>query len=242
VLRNTPVLAVIPVRSGSKGIAGKNLVEIGGLTLLERTIQYALACPGVDAVQVTTDCPKMYAVAERYGVAAPSLRPRHLAVDDARTSDVIAEHVLAESPLGQSCYVLLLQVTSPLRTLADAKRIFAMMEEDKSATGLIAVCTCQDHPLKSLKLDQSRLRPYFDVQPFAPRQSFPKAVHSNGAFYLTDSELLLRTRSFIDASTIAYEMPRERSINLDHPIDLKILEALVETGRVRLEDLSAFHG
>lgn len=237
-LRNTPVIAVIPVRGGSKGIPGKNLAKIGGLSLLERAILFAKACRGVDAVRVSTDCPAMQAVAEQHGVAMPSLRPKRLAEDATCTADVVVEHVLADWPAKQPCFVLLLQATSPLRTLADAENIFAMMESDVFAQTLISVCTSAEHPLKSLKLEQGRLRSYFDVQPFAPRQSFPKAVHSNGAFYLTDSDLLARTRSFIDDKTLAYEMPRERSINLDEPIDLEILRALVETGRVRMENLS----
>ena len=74
-IRNQPLTAVIPVRGGSKGIPGKNLHRLGKDTLLERSIKRAQRCPYIDQVVVSTDHPRMHAIARAYGAAMPSLRP-----------------------------------------------------------------------------------------------------------------------------------------------------------------------
>ena len=69
-IRNQEVTAIIPVRGGSKGIPRKNLLDLGGDTLLERAIKFAAASPLVSRTIVTTDDPEMHEIAGRYGVAA----------------------------------------------------------------------------------------------------------------------------------------------------------------------------
>ncbi|HIF09607.1 MAG TPA: acylneuraminate cytidylyltransferase family protein, partial [Sneathiellales bacterium] len=110
-IRGKPVLAIIPVRAGSKGIPGKNLKTVGRDTLLERTIKLSKACTFVDQTVVSTDDETMFGVAQRHGVSSPSLRPAALATDNALTIDVVL-HTL-ESISFVKGYVLLLQVTTP---------------------------------------------------------------------------------------------------------------------------------
>ena len=73
------VLAVVPARGGSKGIPGKNMKRLGGLTLVGRATQLAASLPWVDQVIVSTDDPEIAAEVMRQGGDAPFLRPEHLA-------------------------------------------------------------------------------------------------------------------------------------------------------------------
>ena len=66
-LKGEPLTAVIPARGGSKGIPGKNLYRLRGVTLLERAIRLAEGCARVDRTLVTTDDPEMHAIAARMG-------------------------------------------------------------------------------------------------------------------------------------------------------------------------------
>ena len=49
------VVAVIPARAGSKGIPGKNLMQVAGRSLVARAVDSAGAAGLIDAVYVSTD-------------------------------------------------------------------------------------------------------------------------------------------------------------------------------------------
>src|SRR3546814_14301319 len=66
---------------------------MGGISLLERTVRLAARCPRLDRTLVSTDSPDMHALAERFGVASPALRPAHLASSSARSAAVVADLV-----------------------------------------------------------------------------------------------------------------------------------------------------
>lgn len=235
-IRNQPLTAVIPVRGGSKGIPGKNLHRLGKDTLLERSIKRALRCRYVDRVVVSTDHPEMHAIAQRLGVAAPSLRPAELATDNAKTVDVVLQ--LVESvPIDQG-YIVLLQVTSPLCTLADLNALCAAFEAAPAEAEAIVSLVRHDspHPDKIQKIDHGCVKSYLGKESMVARQSLPEVYSLNGAFYLTHRDVLRSRRTFMPAHTVPFVMPPERSVNLDHPIDLIVLDALVEKGYYTIEE------
>ena len=111
------ITAIIPARAGSKGIPGKNLWSYQGVTLLERAIQLGRGSPRVGRVLVSTDSMEMQSLALASGAECPSLRPVYLAADTA-TSSAVVEHLIKQHAI-TSDHLLLLQVTSPLRTSDD---------------------------------------------------------------------------------------------------------------------------
>jgi CMP-N,N'-diacetyllegionaminic acid synthase len=235
-IRSQPLTAVIPVRGGSKGIPGKNLYRLGRDTLLERTIKLAKNCPYVDRILVTTDNPEMYAIAKSYDVAAPVLRPAYLANDNAKTIDVVL-HQIETAPIDAG-YVLLLQVTSPLRTLADLNALCRIFDEANSATEAIASLVQHDapHPDKIQKIENGVVVSYLGKESMVARQQLPKVYALNGAFYLTHRDVLIKRRTFMPEQTLPFIMPEERSLNLDGKLDLFLLEALLEKGLISLEE------
>ena len=86
------VIAIIPARAGSKRMPHKNVLQLNGISLLERAIQAAQAARYVDRVIVTTDDPKAMYLAGKCG-AELKIRPDHLATDDADLVDVL-QHAL----------------------------------------------------------------------------------------------------------------------------------------------------
>lgn len=235
-LRGKKVYAVIPVRGGSKGIPGKNLYRLGNDTLLERTIKLGRACPYVDHVLVSTDDPVMFAIAEKYRAGTPRLRPAHLATDTARTVDVVLD-LMSEVDIGDS-YILLLQVTSPLRTLADLNGFMDVFQSNaEQVEGIVSLVAHDDpHPDKIQKIENGTVCSYLGVESMVPRQSLPKVYRLNGAFYMTHADVLRSKHTFLPERTIPYVMPKERSINLDNMMDLYLLEALVSRKIVQIEE------
>lgn len=124
------ILAVIPVRGGSKGIPRKNLRDVAGKPLVAWTIEQALAAgPGVE-VLVSTDDAEIAAVARDFGAQVPFLRPAELAIDTAPTEPTI-EHALAwwREHRGEPDGVMLLQATSPIRLPGTVARAVAEFRE-----------------------------------------------------------------------------------------------------------------
>lgn len=225
-IRGEKLTAIIPARSGSKGIPGKNLLKIEGETLIERTIKKARESDYVDNIWVTTDDPEMYSIAEKLGAAPPNLRPSHLATGDARTIDAVS-HVLKDTNTS-SGYVLLLQVTTPLWTIEDLNNLCRTFEENPDAEGIISVVKHDaPHPEKIMKIDHGWLQPYLGGNPSVPRQSLPDVYALNGAFYLASISNLTEEKGFILKKSIPFIMPAERSVNLDGPLDLALLKGLL---------------
>jgi CMP-N,N'-diacetyllegionaminic acid synthase len=234
-LKSEPLTAIIPARGGSKGIPGKNLYRIGGDTLLERSIKLATNSPRVDRAVVTTDDPEMLELARALGAAPPFLRPAELATDEANAVDAIV-HLVETLPV-ETGYVLLLQPTTPLRTLADIEDICRSFEEAQEARAIVSLVRHEaPHPDKIQKLEDGYVQSYLGTSSSRPRQAMREVYALNGAFYLTHRDTLVSERSFMPERTLPYLMPPERSINLDTPFDLEVLEALIAKGTVTPEE------
>jgi CMP-N,N'-diacetyllegionaminic acid synthase len=234
-LNGKKVWAIIPARGGSKGIPRKNLYKLGNETILERTIRLAKSCVYVDEVVVSTDDHEMYEIAKKHGVNSPALRPEHLATDEASTIDVVLD-LMKELNICDA-YVLLLQTTSPLRNEEDIKNLFKEFEAkiDKADAIVSLTAHSEPHPNKIQKIEGDYVASYLGCESSVPRQSLPKVFKLNGAFYMIDSEILKKEKTFIPKKTIPFVMPEERSVNIDHPYDLCLLETLIERGIVNVD-------
>ena len=234
-VKNKKVVAIIPVRGGSKGIPRKNLYRLDGKdTLLERTIKQGLSCPSIDRVIVSTDDEEMDAIAQQYKVNAPSLRPALLSNDRALTVDVIL-HLIAECAIEDS-YICLLQTTAPLRTLEDLNGMFKVFAENAVDADSIVSLTAHDdpHPNKIQKIENGFVSSYLGGESMVPRQQLPKVYRLNGAFYMTHQKNLVMGRSFFTGKTLPYILPKERSVNLDTMMDLYLLESMVDKGIIAI--------
>ena len=90
-----PILAVIPARSGSKGLPGKNVRTFAGLPLIAHSIRLAKLCPEIARCVVSTDSEEIAEIARAHGGDVPFLRPAELAQDDTPMWPVV-QHSLRE--------------------------------------------------------------------------------------------------------------------------------------------------
>ncbi len=123
------VVAFIPARSGSKGIPGKNLADLGGKPLIAHSILAALQCSLINRVIVTTDSNEIAEVARHWGAETPFLRPPELSHDSASLGDVIA-HLLQALSLKEG-YVpeayITLYPTHPFRSRRLMEELTALL-------------------------------------------------------------------------------------------------------------------
>lgn len=219
------VLALIPARGGSKGVPGKNIREIGGKPLIAWTIDAAKGARCVDRVILSSDDADIIRVAKEYGCEVPFVREARLAQDDTTTMEVVFD-TLERCP-GYD-WVLLLQPTSPLRSADDIDRAAerCLLHD---APACVSVCMAQESPywMFTMRADD-QLEPLLPNFQLTRRQDLPPIYSLNGAIYLARTEWLRQQKKFIAQGTVSYEMPVQRSIDIDSESDFQQLKIFLE--------------
>lgn len=224
-IKGQHVLALIPARGGSKGVPRKNVRMVGGKPLIAWTIEAARNSSFIDAVVVSTDDAEIAAIACAHGAEIPFMRGLDLSSDTARSIDVALD-AIERCPGYQ--WVVLLQPTSPLRNARDIDQALSLCINSKS-TSCVSLTEVEAHPDWMFTLgNDSTLTPYAIGSLATRRQDLPSVYTLNGAIYVADTDWLVKNRSFIGPGTIGYEMPRERSLDIDEEMDFKMLELLTE--------------
>ena len=225
------VLAIIPARGGSKGLPGKNIKELCGKPLIAWSIETAKACSNVDRIVVSTDDRKIAEIAKKYGAEVPFMRPAELATDTASTIDVIFHTTewLKKHEDFQPAYILLLQPTSPLRTVKDIEGAIQILKA-KDARAVVSVCETDHHPWWSNTLpEDGNMRNFLKPEILNKRrQDLPVFYRLNGAIYLAETSYLYENNGFFGPETFAYKMPKEHSVDIDSNVDLKLAQVLLD--------------
>ncbi|SEK25555.1 N-acylneuraminate cytidylyltransferase [Blastococcus sp. DSM 46786] len=212
-------VAVVPARAGSRGLPGKNLMTVGGSSLVARAVRSAREA-GIEQVVVSTDGPDIAAEAERLG-ATVVRRPVELSTGSSRTVSALL-HVARALDLPDDATVVLLQPTSPLRTSGDVRAVLERHALGDVRTTL-TVTPAEHHPYKQLLVapDGSArpVRTWPDLE--APRQELPEALRINGAVYATALGAMRAADAVIVPDVAAIPMPAERSIDVDTRDDLE---------------------
>jgi CMP-N-acetylneuraminic acid synthetase len=212
------VIAIIPARGGSKGIPDKNLALLDGRPLIEWTVTAAQGSNRFAHIVVSTDSERIAEASSSMG-AEIVMRPSELAQDDSPTISAVM-HALSHF---EAKTVVLLQPTSPLRTSDD---IGAAMDLHL-ATERPVISVTPAKPWLFTKDSEGGLVQFTST--LDQRQS-TLVFAPNGAIYIASAELLRVGKTWW-YNAVAYEMPPERSVDIDTPTDLLIAEALLSNSR-----------
>ena len=222
-------IAVIPARSGSKGLKNKNIMELNGKPLMAYTIEAALSSGIFDCVHVSTDS-EMYAeIAREYGADVPFLRLKELSGDTISSWDALRYVMERYQELGREFeYVTLLQPTSPLRDAKDIENAYKIFEE-KNADAVISVCELE-HSIQicnTLGDNQSMYR-FIDSNKVGARQLGETFYRLNGAIYMQKSEMLMNHQNLYNENSYAYVMDKIHSIDIDDAFDFRMAQMAME--------------
>lgn len=230
-IRGKSVLAIITARGGSKGVPRKNLREVGGKPLLAWTIEAGKKSRYIDRLILSSEDGEIISTARSWSCEVPFARPAELARDETPAIDAVL-HAVDLLPEKYD-YVMLLQPTAPLRRAAD---IDGCLEAclDHQAPACVTVAEVDQSPFWMYRLDASRLVPLIEQQRLTYRRQDLQPVYIlNGAVYVAQTPWLQQHRTFLTAATVAHIMPRERSLDVDTELDLKICELLLSGSEVR---------
>ncbi len=241
-MTTTPkVLAVIPARSGSRGLPRKNVMPLLGKPLMHYAIGTALETPGIDKVIVSTDDEEFAKVANLGGAETPFLRPPELSGSRVTLIHVMKHALDFYDEQGVHFdAVLSVQATAPLLTSATLAK---MLELFRSKEGCTAVATAspirRGHPWLAKRLvgpNEDEAIDFVELPEGTvryPRQIRPGAFYFNGCAFLRHRSLLEDPDPPTNAlggrpSVVVIE--DEESINIDDMFDFKIAE-LLQAGR-----------
>ncbi|MFA5974901.1 MAG: acylneuraminate cytidylyltransferase family protein [Elusimicrobiota bacterium] len=230
--RSPIILAIIPARGGSKGIPHKNIKRLIGKPLLQYSIEAARKSRRLTDYMVSTDSRSIRAIALKLRCPTPFLRPHRLATDRASTLSVLQHAALFfERRTGLKVdAVMSLQPTAPLRTPEDIDRCIGLLQKYPRADSVVSFYVADNaHPNYMYVTTGPYVKPLLGKKatPFQRRQEFKPVLVRNGAIYLVRRHILFGASSLVGNKIIPYLMPRERSINIDHPFDFQLAAILL---------------
>lgn len=224
------ILGIIPARSGSKGVPGKNIKLLGNKPLIQFTIEAALASKSLHTVMVSTDGEDIANVCRSAGAEVPFIRPANLALDTTSSIDVVI-HVLEYYRSLQDSFdaICLLQPTSPFRPTGFIDSCVQQFI-DSQADALISVLPVP-HEYNPHWTFESKEGSYLKIatgesEIIKRRQDLPQAYFRDGSVYLTQSDIILQQKSFLGQKTAFKVSDPARYVNIDTPDDWEKAELL----------------
>ena len=224
------ILALIPARGGSKRLPGKNIRLLGGKPLIIWSIDVAKGMPEISDILVSTDDPSIATVCKEAGTIVPWLRPAELATDIASSVDVVL-HALDwyEAEKGPVDAIILLQPTSPLRTVKSIRRAVAMFTQTGGRQPVVSVSPASSHPDWCFRTTATSMEPYMGWGNLGKRsQDQELAWALNGAIYIISPDRLREERTFVTTDAQPFHMSDMReAIDIDDEIDFKLCETYI---------------
>ncbi len=225
-------IAIIPARSGSKGLPNKNILMLLDKPILAYTIEAAIKSKSFEKVIVTTDSLEYKEIAKKYG-AEVVIRNEELSNDNA-SSYMVIKDILDKNLELEYDYFVLLQPTSPFRNsehiiesiIKFEKNInnfdFLVSVAESSKSSVLIKEIAQDESLKNYDIDFSNYK----------RQKF-KEYYPNGAIFIGKKEEYLLKKDFFGKKSIAYFMNKEDSIDIDDRLDFELAILVMNTKNKR---------
>ncbi len=219
------ILFLIPARSGSKGLPGKNTKLLGAKTLIEYSIDFALEnFTNSDELCISTNDDLVLEIAKKRGITIPFIRPDQLSNDTASSYDVIMHALNHYETINKKFdAVLLLQPTSPFRKNEDLQSL--IKEFDKNVDMVVSVKIAKENPYFTLFenssdgfIEKSKLG-LFDR-----RQDTPEVYAFNGSMYLISVDSLKKSKLGDFKKIKKIIMPEERSVDIDTFADWSLAE------------------
>jgi len=193
------ILAIIPCRSGSKGIKNKNIIDIFGKPLIYYSIFFAKKCKFIDKVLVSTDSKEYQKIAQKYGAEVPFLRPSKISTDNSLDVDFFKHALkwLKKNQGYQPDYVIHLRPTSPIRKIKILQKAINIIKKNKKITSIRSISLLnksaykiwflkKNFLLKSITKNKSNF-----LEPCnAPRQKLKKTYFQNGVYDIFNVKII----------------------------------------------------
>jgi CMP-N-acetylneuraminic acid synthetase len=221
------VLAIIPARSGSQRLKNKNITLFFKKPLIYWTIKSAINSRIIDEVVVTSDSKKILNLSKRYGVNYLIKRSLKLSDSKADSWDVVRNTVLKLKKKIEFDYIVLLQITSPLRTAFDIDKCLKIFSNSK-VTGIVSANNIRELSNWIFKLRNKNFYKYFKsrLKKNIIKNRFNNNL-INGAIYAFKKNEIFRKNFFYKKSVKIFKMKPQLSIDIDDKLDLYVAKKII---------------
>ena len=223
------IIAVIPARSGSKGVTNKNIRELAGRPLIGYSIMVAKMAKLIDRIIVSTDSEKYASLAIEYGAEVPFLRPSEYSGDKSTDYDFV-KHLLdwlADNDDVLPDYIVHLRPTTPFRDPDVLDNAIRKFMNNTEATSLRSAHETPETAYKQFELDDKYFKTIctgsFDLDDANnSRQSFPETYTPNGYVDILKTSHILRKNLLHGNRVMGYIT--DFTIEVDSEEDFEFLE------------------
>lgn len=225
------ILCIIPARSGSKGLPGKNIMNFKGKPMLTWSIEHAQKSKYADTIKiiVSTDSEKYAKIACEYGAETPFLRPQEISGDLSSDYECIKHCVdwLKENENYESDIILHLRPTQPCREVDDIdKCLDIFIENRENYDSLRTVIQFEKSPFKMYSIDDNQLKPLFNeingiIEPYnQARQILPQCYLHNGYIDILNTSIV-QSGTISGNNILPYIMDCNNNVDIDNIDDFK---------------------
>ena len=239
-MKTHEVLALIPARSGSKGIPHKNIRRLTGKPLLAHSIEHALKSKLITRTIVSTDSQSYVEIAREYGAETPFLRPPDIS-QDLSTDLEVFEHALKwlkknENYIPDICVHL--RPTYPLRKVEDINKVIQVLIDDPSIDSARTVTLAPETPFKMwFRGNNDFLTPVIKTNikdaHNLPRQGLPRVYLQNACIDAVRTEVILKKKSMTGSKIFGYIM--NENLDIDSSSQWEIVKEKLEQQNNLLE-------
>lgn len=217
------IYGLITARGNSKGIPNKNMREINGYPLIYYSAKAALKSKYFEKVFLSTDSENIAKYGKSLGLEIPYLRPQNLAQDDSKSIDSV-KHLIRNCSLSGA--ICLIQPTTPLVTKNDINKALEIYIKNKK--NVLSVSESSFQPTNTCQINSHDEMIFIKKNTGKPRQKLDKYFKLNGAIFINSIESIISKNSLVQDKSIAFIMPKWKSIDIDNLTDLRIAELILK--------------
>ena len=219
------IVALIPARSGSKGISHKNIKHYKGIPLIYHSINIAKKSKYIQDIIVSTDSEEYKIISEKNGAYCPFLRPSNIS-DNLSTDYEFIKHYVQWLQLNQGGnmpkLIIQLRPTYPNRDIQHLNECIRIMIENEQYTSLRTVVPFDKSPFKMYMKENNKLIPLFEEinelkEPYNRcRQELPETYLHNGYIDIIRTESFIKYDSITGPNIYAYIMNKDETDDIDY--------------------------
>ncbi len=216
-------LALIPVRTGSKRLKNKNILDFFGKPMFIHTVEAAMNSELFDEIHVSTESEDVVRICEKYNIEVRFLRSKNLASDSA-TLTSLCDYVIKTYKDEFKMYFenfCLLWATAPLRTSEDIIKSYNLLTEESSA---VVSVTNYDLPVHCSQFENSDgyLEPNFPDMFWLSGKNITQNYCDNGALCWVKTDIFESEKTWLPKKTKPYFMKKNRSVDIDTEEDFNL--------------------
>jgi N-acylneuraminate cytidylyltransferase len=220
-------ICIIPIRSKSKGIINKNIKKINGIPLICFTLNACLESKIFDKIIIVSDSKKYLSFIKKLLKKNDNvkfyLRSKKSATDKSPSEYVLGEVIANKNLKNNSCFFI--QATSPLLNKNDIIYSYKKYKNDKLDSLFTSYLTKK---FVWKKFNDTLVSLNYDYKKRKMRQDQKFSYVENGALYIFNAKNLVITKNRLHKKIGTYVMPKNRSIEIDEPEDIKVLKIILD--------------